>query len=44
MLTFGQGAKCEHTLICIVIDGRNVSKSSQFGCNAHTVIAMRPRY
>src|SRR6218665_1169846 len=38
VLTFGQGLKCEHTLICIVIDGLNVSKFSQCGCNVSTVL------
>jgi len=26
--TFGQRVKCEHTLVCIVIDGRNVSNGN----------------
>ena len=43
---FGQAVKCEQTLVCIVINGRNVSKFSQCGCKFSQCgrdISMRPQ-
>ena len=48
VLTFGLGVKCAHTLVCIVIDGRNVSKTLTMRrkCEhrAHNAVEMWPRY
>ena len=33
--------KCEHTLVCIVIDGHNVSTPSQCRRNVSTVLTIR---
>src|SRR6218665_37406 len=38
-INFGQGLKSEHTLVCIVIDDRNVSLRMR--CNVSPVLTMR---